>query len=163
MPGWMKHKLASGFQGEIDTSPCNFLMSQRLKAREEGVDRGWDGWMASPTQWMWFWANSRRWWKTGQLDVLQYMGSQSQTRLSDWTTRLRQSRERIKIVEEPHSWAKTQTFLESGCCKNMRPVGGEGTCWKWQTRADYRTGPETCQTMVYTSDLLGGGKPCFWL
>ena len=33
---------------------------ERLKAGgEEGV-RGWDGWMASPTQWIWVWANSRR-------------------------------------------------------------------------------------------------------
>ena len=30
MPGWMKHKLASGFWGEIDISPCNFLMSQLI-------------------------------------------------------------------------------------------------------------------------------------
>ena len=26
---------------------------ERLKAGGEGDDRGWDGWMASPTQWMW--------------------------------------------------------------------------------------------------------------
>ena len=26
---------------------------QRLKAGGEGDDRGWDGWMASPTQWTW--------------------------------------------------------------------------------------------------------------
>ena len=31
---------------------------ERLKAGGEGDDRGWDGWMASPTQWTW--ANSRR-------------------------------------------------------------------------------------------------------
>ena len=31
-----------------------------LKAGGEGVDRGWDGWMASPTQWTWVWANSGR-------------------------------------------------------------------------------------------------------
>ena len=29
-----------------------------LGAGGEGDDRGWDGWMASPTQWMWVWANS---------------------------------------------------------------------------------------------------------
>ena len=29
---------------------------ERLKARGEGDDRGWDGWMASPTQWTWVWA-----------------------------------------------------------------------------------------------------------
>ena len=34
----------------------------RLKAREEGDDRGWDGWMASLTQWAWVWVNSRSWW-----------------------------------------------------------------------------------------------------
>ena len=27
-------------------------------------DRGWDGWMASPTQWTWVWVNSGSWWKT---------------------------------------------------------------------------------------------------
>ena len=33
---------------------------ERLRAREEGSDRGWDGWMASVTQCTWVWANSRR-------------------------------------------------------------------------------------------------------
>ena len=30
-----------------------------LGARGEGDDRGWDGWMASLTQWTWVWVNSR--------------------------------------------------------------------------------------------------------
>jgi len=30
---------------------------ESLKARREGDDRGWDGWMASPTQWTWVWVN----------------------------------------------------------------------------------------------------------
>ena len=29
---------------------------ERLRAEGEGGDRGWDGWMASPTQWTWVWA-----------------------------------------------------------------------------------------------------------
>ena len=29
-------------------------------------DRGWDGWMASLTQWPWVWVNSRSWWWTGR-------------------------------------------------------------------------------------------------
>ena len=33
---------------------------ERLRAKEEGDDRGWDGWMASPTQWTWIWTNSGR-------------------------------------------------------------------------------------------------------
>ena len=43
----------------------------RLKAREEGDARGWDGWMASPTQWAWVWASSRSWWWIGKPGVLQ--------------------------------------------------------------------------------------------
>ena len=38
--------------------------------------RGWDGLMASPTQWTWVWVDSRRWWWTGRPDVLRFMGSQ---------------------------------------------------------------------------------------
>ena len=49
---------------------------ERLRAGGEGGDRGWDGWMASPTQWTWVWARSRRWWRTGRPGVLQSMGSQ---------------------------------------------------------------------------------------
>ena len=47
-----------------------------LKARGEGDDRGWDSWMASPTQWTWVWVNSGSWWWTGRPGVLQSMGSQ---------------------------------------------------------------------------------------
>ena len=58
---------------------------ERLKAEGEGDDRGWDGWVASPTQWTWVWANSRRQWRTGKPGILQSMRSQSRTWLSDWT------------------------------------------------------------------------------
>ena len=36
----------------------------------------WNGWMASPTQQTWAWANSRRWWRTEKPGVLWSMGSQ---------------------------------------------------------------------------------------
>ena len=32
---------------------------ERLKVGGEWDNREWDGWMASPTQWTWVWANSR--------------------------------------------------------------------------------------------------------
>ena len=48
---------------------------ERLRAGE-GDDRGWDGWMASLTQWTWVWVNSGSWWWTGRSGVLQFMGSQ---------------------------------------------------------------------------------------
>ena len=48
----------------------------RLKAGEEGDDRGWDGWVPSPSQWLSVWASSGSWWLTGKSGVLQSMGSQ---------------------------------------------------------------------------------------
>ena len=56
-----------------------------LGAGGEGNDRGWDGWMASPTRWTWVWVNSGRWWWTGRPGVLQHGVPKSRTRLSDWT------------------------------------------------------------------------------
>ena len=58
---------------------------ERLKAGGEGDDRGWDGWMASLTQWTWVWASYGSWWWTGKPGVLQSIGAQSGTRLSGWT------------------------------------------------------------------------------
>ena len=52
----------------------------------EGDNRGWDGWMASPTPWAWVWVNSGSLWWTGRPGVLRFHGvARSQTRLSDWT------------------------------------------------------------------------------
>ena len=49
---------------------------ERLRAGGEGDDRGWDGWMVSPTQWTWVWVNSGSWWWTGRPGVLQSTGLQ---------------------------------------------------------------------------------------
>ena len=48
----------------------------RLKAGIEGDERGWDGWMASPSQWTWIWVNFGSWWWTGRPGTLQSMWSQ---------------------------------------------------------------------------------------
>ena len=52
------------------------LMLGKIDGRRRRDDGGWDAWMASPTQWTWVWVNSRSWWWTGRLGVLQFMGSQ---------------------------------------------------------------------------------------
>ena len=59
---------------------------ERLKAGREGDNRGWDGWMASLTQWTWVWASFRSWWWTGKPGVLQSLGSQRVGH--DWATEL---------------------------------------------------------------------------
>ena len=49
---------------------------EKLMVGGEGDDRGWDGWMASPTRWTGVWVNSRSWWWTGKPGVLQSVGWQ---------------------------------------------------------------------------------------
>ena len=48
---------------------------ERLNMGGEGDDRGWDGWMASPTWWTWVCTSSGSWWWTGTPGVMQSMGS----------------------------------------------------------------------------------------
>ena len=69
-----------------------------LGAGGEGDDRGWDGWMASPTQWTWAWVNSGSWWWRGRPGVLWFMGSQRVGHA--WATELnwRQSNVEIKVL-----------------------------------------------------------------
>ena len=59
---------------------------ERLGAGGEGDDRGWDGWMVSPTRWTWVWVNSGSWWWTGRPGVLRFMGSKRVGH--DWATEL---------------------------------------------------------------------------
>ena len=56
------------------------LMLGKTEGRRRD-DRGWDGWMASPTQWTWVWASSGRRWRAGKPGERQAMGSGS-----DWTS-----------------------------------------------------------------------------
>ena len=85
---------------------------ERLKSGGEGEDRGWDGWMASPTQWIWVWSSSRSWWWAKKLGMLQSMGSQRVGH--DWAT---EPKDRL-LAENPASTHWDQT----GDC-----VHGEGT------------------------------------
>ena len=59
---------------------------ERLKAGWEGDDRGWDGWMASLTEWTWVWASSGSCWWKEKPGVLQSMGLQRVGH--DWVTEL---------------------------------------------------------------------------
>ena len=73
---------------------------ERLKAGGEGDDRGWDGWMVSPTQWRRVWVNSGGWWWTGRPGMLCSMGSQRVGH--NWATEL--------------NWTLSyQTFLTKFC------------------------------------------------
>ena len=72
-----------GRSNSLETTWC----WERVKAGGEGDDRGWDGWMASPTQWTWVWVNSRCWLWTEKPGMLPSMGSQESdtTEWLNWT------------------------------------------------------------------------------
>ena len=80
------------------------LMLGKIKGRRRRDDRGWDGWMASPTHWTWIWASSGSCWWTGKPGMLQSMGSQSQTQLSDWIE--------LSLLQLELSWAILVALLE---------------------------------------------------
>ena len=84
------------------------LMLGKIEGGRRGDDRGWDGWMASPTWWTWVWASSRSWWWTGKPAVLLSTGSQ--TVGHDWATELNTSLTNVSrihcLLVSPHStWA----------------------------------------------------------
>ena len=63
------------------------LMLGKIEGRRRRRWWGWDGWMASLTQWTWVWASSGSWWWTGKPSVRQSMDgvAKSQAWLSNWT------------------------------------------------------------------------------
>ena len=83
---WSSNTLATWFELTHWKRPWCW---ERLKVGREGDDRGWDGWMASPTQWIWVWVNCRSWWWTGRPGVLQSM--ESQRVRHNWATELKWS------------------------------------------------------------------------
>ena len=54
-----------------------------LRAGGEGDDRGWDGCMASLTQWTWVWVYSGSWWCQGGLVCLGSWGCK-ESEMSEW-------------------------------------------------------------------------------
>ena len=62
------------------------LMLGKIEGGRRRDDRGWDGWMTSPSQWTWIWVNSGSWLWTGRPGMLQSMGSQRVEQ--DWATEL---------------------------------------------------------------------------
>ena len=103
---------------------------ERMRAGE-GDDGGWDGWMASPTQWSWVSVNSGSWWWTGRPGVLWFMGSQSgMTKWLNWTELNTERKNAPNLRLTDVDWWKGQKLaLVSGIMvaslKEMRKFGRE--------------------------------------
>ena len=74
--GGLMLKLKLQYFGHLMWRAASFEKTLMLGKTEGGrrVDRGWDGWMASPTQWTWVWVNFGSWWWTGRPALLQSKG-----------------------------------------------------------------------------------------
>ena len=90
---------------------------ERLRAGGEGDERGWDGCMASPTQWTWVWVDPRSWWWTGKAGVLQSMGSQRVRH--NWATELNK-----------HIYFPSVFFLSNIQCNSQEWVMNERTAFR---------------------------------
>ena len=98
---------------------------ERLKAGGEGDDRGWDGWMTSPTRWTWVWASSRRCWRTGKPGVLQFMELQRVGCNSDGTTTITLKKSPPKktwIVTGCLTWQQVAPSYSFNCPSGIGPA-----------------------------------------
>ena len=86
---------------------------KRLKAGGEGDDRGWDSWMASPTQWTWVWVNSESWWLSGRPGVLQSMGLQRVGH--GWATKLNWT-----AFSSERTWSFSIGYVISRICFSLQ-------------------------------------------
>ena len=121
----------------------------KLKAAGEGDDRGWDGWMASPTLWTWVWVSSgSRWW-TGRPGVLQSMGSQRVAH--DWVTELNWT--------DTDIWSRKWQPTAVSCLENSMDRGAwwtiihELTKSVWTTEHAYwyiYIPPENCRRAIHS-------------
>ena len=106
------------------------LMWERLKAGE-GDNRGWDDWMASPTQWTWVWVSSRSWWWTGEPRVLQSMGlneSDTVERLNweNWTEGLPSDITSSQGTSDKEPTYQCRRHKRQGFNPSVRKPPGEG-------------------------------------
>ena len=69
-----------------DSLEKTLMLGKIEGGRRRQDDRGWDGWMASPTQGTRVWVSSGSWWWTGEPGMLQSMGSQRVGH--EWATKL---------------------------------------------------------------------------
>ena len=82
---------------------------ERLKAGGKD-NRGWNGLMASWTQWTWVWASSRSWWWTGKPGMLQSTASQRVRH--DWATEPNWGTTEYNLEV---NWSELNLFKENIC------------------------------------------------
>ena len=92
-----------------ETTHCKDPDTGKIEGRRGG-DRGWGGWMASPTKWTWVWQTSEH----SRVGVLQFMGSQRVGHnLSDWTTNSNLRGRENSNVQKKKKYLKTTHLIRT--------------------------------------------------
>ena len=125
-------------ESTCNTGDLGLILDKRI-AGGEGDDRGWDGWMAPPTQWTWVWVNSGSWWWTGRPGVLQFTGSQRVGH--DWVTELKRLATHSSILSWRIPWTEEPGGLQS--------MGSQTVGHSWVTNAF------TFLLLLYNWNILG--------
>ena len=106
------------------------LMLGKIEGRRGRGNRRQGNWMASPTQWTWVWASSRRWWWTREPGVLPFM--RLQRVVHSWATEQQQSHS----VTDTHSfsysfplWFSTGYWIYSSLCYTVGPCFYSSFIW----------------------------------
>ena len=100
------------------------LMLGGTGGKREGDGRGWDGWMASLTWWMWVWVNSGSWWWTERPGVLRFMGSQRVGH--DWATELNWTEVILYVVKKEFHSTVYKSYWRLEGVKEMSSVRTSG-------------------------------------
>ena len=113
--GFLWKEWCSSWNSSTLATSCKGLTHwKRLRCWEgmgaggEGDDRGWDGWTASLTGWMWVWVNSRSWWWTGWPGVLWFKGSQRVGH--DWAIELNWTELTFITLRKKSKWIQDLTL-----------------------------------------------------
>ena len=118
---------------------------ERLKAGGEGDDRGWDGWMASLSQWTWVRASSRSWWRTGVAWLPLLFTASDQFHGGPLGRLLPWSRAPVSLHPGEKQWGKTFPPAPPNLAKSPRAVVPKQPWAPWK---DISHGHKTAELSV---------------
>ena len=137
---------------------------EKLRAGAEGDERGWQGYMASPTQWTWFWVDSGSWLWTGRPGTLWFMGSQ--TVRHDWVTELNWSERKWKQLQWtgkyfPFLWTSLETNIRTSVNICWHEIGNVSYNWAILSGLCSKVFPGCASGKEHTSQCRRQNRFCF--